>query len=276
MGANHLREIESYCEYAAPTHGLITNIGKAHIEGFGSVENVKKGKGELFQYLDRKNGTAFINTDDKQVLALSDKMKYVIYYGNKSKNLKGKILKNDPFIEVGIQGLTPVDIKTNLVGEYNLPNILAAFCVGKYFKIDDEKFKKAIENYMPSNSRSQLIQKDSNAIILDAYNANPGSMKAAIENFAAMKGDKKILLLGSMKELGNESKAEHAAIISIIDSHKWSVVVLVGNEFKEIKHSYINFENVNQARNWFKKEGFKSAQILIKGSRSMQMEKVLE
>jgi UDP-N-acetylmuramoyl-tripeptide--D-alanyl-D-alanine ligase len=276
MGANHLHEIESYCEYAQPTHGLITNIGKAHIEGFGSVENVKKGKGELFQYLNKKEGTAFVNTDDKQVLEVSEKMRHLIYYGNKSQNSRGKILKNDPFIEVEIEGIEPLFIKTNLVGEYNLPNILAACCVGRYFKIDDEKIKNAIESYSPSNSRSQLIHKDSNTIILDAYNANPGSMKAAIENFASMKGDKKILLLGSMKELGTESKNEHAAIISLIDSHKWSVVVLVGDEFKEMKHRYISFENSGQVRDWFKKEGFKNAQILIKGSRSMQMEKVLE
>jgi UDP-N-acetylmuramoyl-tripeptide--D-alanyl-D-alanine ligase len=276
MGANHLHEIESYCEYAQPTHGLITNIGKAHIEGFGSVENVKKGKGELFQYLDKKEGTAFVNTDDKQVLEISEKMIHVIYYGNRSQNSRGKILKNDPFIEVEIEGTEPLFIKTNLVGEYNLPNILAACCVGKYFKIGDEKIKNAIESYSPSNSRSQLIHKDSNTIILDAYNANPGSMKAAIENFASMKGDKKILLLGSMKELGTESKNEHAAIISLIDSHKWSFVVLVGNEFKEIKHQYVSFENSDQARDWFKKEAIINAQILIKGSRSMQMEKVLE
>jgi UDP-N-acetylmuramoyl-tripeptide--D-alanyl-D-alanine ligase len=276
MGANHLHEIESYCEYAQPTHGLITNIGKAHIEGFGSVENVKKGKGELFQYLDKKEGTAFVNTDDKQVIALSEKLKNVMYYGNGSEFSKGNIVRNDPFIEVEIEGTKPLFIRTNLVGEYNLPNVLAAYCVAKYFKVEDEKIKNAIENYSPSNSRSQLIQQNSNTIILDAYNANPGSMKAAIENFAAMKGDKKILFLGSMKELGTESEAEHGAIISLIDSHKWSVVVLVGNEFKAIKHHYISFDNSVQARDWFKKEEFKNAQILIKGSRSMQMEKVLE
>ena len=276
MGANHLHEIESYCEYAKPTHGLITNIGKAHIEGFGSVENVKKGKGELFRYLDKKNATAFVNTDDQQVLAVSENLKNVVYYGNKSEDSKGIILKNDPFIEVEIEGEKPLNIKTNLVGEYNFPNILAAYCVAKYFKVEDEKIKNAIENYSPSNSRSQLIQQNSNTIILDAYNANPGSMKAAIENFATMKGDKKILFLGSMKELGTESKAEHAAIISLINSHKWSHVVLVGNEFKEIKHNYISFDNSEQAKDWFKKEGIKNAHILIKGSRSMQMEKVLE
>jgi UDP-N-acetylmuramoyl-tripeptide--D-alanyl-D-alanine ligase len=163
-----------------------------------------------------------------------------------------------------------------LVGAYNLPNILAAVCIGKYFKINDEKIKHAIENYSPSNSRSQLIKRNSNTIILDAYNANPGSMKAAIENFAAMKGDKKILLLGDMKELGDESKKEHASIVSLIDTYKWQAVVLVGKNFAEIKGNHIHFENSSQAGEWFKKEKIENAHILVKGSRSMEMEKVLE
>jgi len=276
MGANHLHEIESYCEYAQPTHGLITNIGKAHLEGFGSVENVKKGKGELFKYIDTRNGIAFVNTDDPKVLDVSTPVKNAIFYGSKSENARGRILKNDPFIQVKIEKPATLNITTNLVGEYNLPNVLAAVYVGRYFKISDENIKNAIENYHPSNSRSQLIQQNTNSIILDAYNANPGSMKAAIENFATMKGDKKILLLASMKELGMESKMEHAAIISLIDRYKWYSVVLVGNEFKEVKNNHINYDNAEQAREWLKKENVENAQILIKGSRSMQMEKVLE
>jgi len=276
MGANHLQEIAGYCEYAKPTHGLITNIGKAHLEGFGGAENVKKGKGELFDYLAGKNGTAFVNTDDKAVLEVSSEVKNVEYYGSKSENTKGNITQNDPFIEVRIESENPVDIKTKLVGSYNLPNILAAFCVGKYFNIDDDKIKSAIENYEPSNSRSQLIERNSNTIILDAYNANPGSMKAAIENFANMKGDKKILMLGAMMELGDDSEKEHADIVSLIDQHQWHAVVLVGNNFKEIKNNYINLENSLLAKDWLQNESVKDAQILIKGSRSMQMEKVLE
>lgn len=276
MGANHLHEIAGYCEYAQPTHGLITNIGKAHLEGFGSIENVKTGKGELFKYLNDHEGTAFVNTNDSAVLDLSRKMKHTIYYGDKSSDVRGRIVKNDPFIEVAIDGEEPMDIKTKLVGAYNLSNILAAVCIGKYFKVEREKMESAIENYAPSNSRSQLIQQGSNSIILDAYNANPGSMKVAIENFANIKGDKKILLLGSMMELGTESKKEHEAIISLIDQYKWYAVVLVGKNFEEIKHSYINYDNSLQASDWLKQEHPVNAQILIKGSRSMQMEKVLE
>ena len=276
MGANHLNEISGYCEYAKPTHGLITNIGKAHLEGFGGIANVKKGKGELFDFLKNHQGTAFVNTDDDAVFDLGKQLDKKILYGSKSENVRGTILRNDPFIEVNVESQNSVNIQTNLVGAYNLPNVLAAVCVGEYLKIDDEKIKMAIETYAPSNSRSQLIQKDSNTIILDAYNANPGSMKAAIENFANMKSDKKVLLLGSMMELGIESEKEHAAIVSLIDQHKWYAVVLVGQNFKEIKQNYINCENSMQARDWLKKENLKDVHILIKGSRSMKMEMVLQ
>ena len=276
MGANHLNEIKGYCVYAKPLFGLITNIGKAHLEGFGSEENVKKGKGELFDYLEKNGGTAFVNTDDIALFDLSKRLSNVLYYGSKSDNTKGKIIKNDPLIEVEIEGENSLNIPTNLVGAYNLPNILAAVSIGKYFAVNEQKIKKAIQGYQPSNSRSQLIKKDSNSIILDAYNANPGSMKAAIENFAGMKGDKKILLLGSMMELGNDSRKEHEEIVSLINKFKWYSVVLVGKNFNQIKQDYINFENSLQAKEWLKKEDPKNAQILIKGSRSMQMEKVLE
>lgn len=276
MGANHQHEIEGYCQYAQPTHGLITNIGKAHLEGFGGEEGVKKGKGELFQYLKNNDGTVFVNTDDGAVYDLSKPINNAIFYGSKSENAKGVIEKNDPFIEVKIEDKTSFTIQTNLVGSYNLPNVLAAVCVGKYFKVEVEKIKNAIENYQPSNSRSQLIQKGSNSIILDAYNANPGSMKAAIENFAKMKGDQKVLLLGSMMELGTDSRKEHEAIISLVGQHEWNAVVLVGKNFNEIKNDFINFENAEQASVWLKNQNLQNAQILIKGSRSMQMEKVLE
>lgn len=275
MGANHLNEIAGYCVYAQPLYGLITNIGKAHLEGFGGVENVKKGKGELFDYLKTHDGTAFVNTDDAAVFDLGKQVKKAVYYGSNSDNIKGKIIKNDPFIEVEIEGEPALQIQTNLVGAYNLPNILAAVCIGKNFAVNEQKIKKAIENYQPSNSRSQLIKKDSNTIILDAYNANPGSMKAAIENFASMKGEKKILLLGSMMEMGSDSQKEHADVISLINKYSWDAVVLVGKNFNEIKNDYINLEDSTEAANWLKTKSPKNSLILVKGSRSMQMEKAL-
>jgi UDP-N-acetylmuramoyl-tripeptide--D-alanyl-D-alanine ligase len=276
MGANHLNEIAGYCEYAAPTHGLITNIGKAHLEGFGGVENVKKGKGELFDYLRKHNGTAFVYSQEAAIVEISKGISTVVSYGNKDDMTYGSIVKSDPFLEVSIGGAKSPDIKTNLVGSYNFPNVLAAVCIGRHFKIDDEKIKKAIENYHPSNSRSQLIKQGSNTIILDAYNANPSSMKVAIENFAALKGDKKILLLGAMMELGAESEQEHAAILSIIDKYKWEAVALVGKNFQQLQHKYSYYDNSLQAKEWLKQELFENAKILVKGSRSVQMEKVLE
>ncbi len=273
MGANHLGEIAGYCEYAMPTHGLITNCGKAHLEGFGSVENIKKGKGELFDYLRDNQGTAFVNADDQSVVQLSSGINEVILYGEK---INGSIVRNDPFLEIKLNGVPSINIKTNLVGDYNLSNVLAATCIGRFFNIEYRKIKEAIESYSPSNSRSQLIKQNSNTIISDTYNANPGSMKAAIDNFAKIKADKKILLLGSMMELGAESDNEHAAIVSLIDKYKWSEVVLVGSGFQAIRHPYLNFENALQAKEWLDRLHPENAYILIKGSRSMQMEKVLE
>ncbi len=276
MGANHLKEIAGYCEYAMPTHGLITNIGKAHLEGFGGVENVKKGKGELFNYLRDIDGTAFINSDDVAVVELSNYLNKKIFYGVSGKDLQGKIIKCDPFAEIQISGSISMDIKSKLAGAYNFSNIMAAVSIGRYFDVEDKKIKSAIENYIPSNSRSQLIHQNSNTIILDAYNANPGSMKAAIENFATMKGNKKILLLGAMMELGTESEKEHAELISLIDKYIWQDVVLVGKNFNTLNHKYIKYDSALQVKDWLQNQHLENAQILIKGSRSMQMEKVLE
>lgn len=276
MGANHLGEITSYCQYARPTHGLITNIGKAHLEGFGSAENVKIGKGELFDFIKEHQGVAFVNADDAAVISLVENLEHKIFYGSKPPHFTGKILSGDPLLSVEMVTDKAMKIHTKLVGAYNLPNVLAAVAIGRHFEVPDEKIKEAIENYQPSNSRSQLIKEDSNTIILDAYNANPGSMKAAIENFASMQGKDKILLLGAMKELGEDSDREHEALISLIKSFSWNAVALTGKEFAAINHPFEQFENVTELSEWFHQQHFHHQMILIKGSRSMQMEKVLE
>ena len=276
MGANHQKEIAGYCEYALPTHGIITNCGKAHLEGFGGIEGVRKAKGELFDYLRANKGTAFINNDYDYLNDMSKGIATIIRYGTRDAVYTGCVKKSEPFLEVCMTTGGPDTIATQLVGDYNLPNILAAVAVGKYFNVDDMKIKQAIEHYHPSNSRSQLIQKETNNIILDAYNANPSSMKAAIENFSKLHANNKILMLGGMAELGTESLEEHKNIIELISQHKWKHVVLVGGDFLKINHPFVHFDTSTEAKKWFQLQHFNNATILIKGSRSMQMEKILE
>ena len=278
MGANHIGEIASYCTYALPTHGIITNCGKAHLEGFGSVEGVKKAKGELFDFLRQQpDGFAFIMWDYDYLQEMSKGISGIIKYGTKDAHLTGRVKKNEPYLEIEItQGMNDPFIQTRLVGDYNLPNILAAVTVGKTFKLPEEKIKSAIENYEPTNSRSQLVIKGTNKIILDAYNANPSSMKLAIENFAKLPDNNKVLMLGGMAELGEESLNEHQAIVELIKRNNWEKVVLVGGDFLKFDHPYQSFENSALAKTWFQQQNFENAYILIKGSRSAQMENLLK
>lgn len=278
MGANHQKEIAGYCEYAMPTHGLITNAGKAHLEGFGSLEGVKKGKGELYDYLRAHNGTVFVMWDYEYLQEMSKGISGIIKYGTKDQaHVIGHVIKSDPLLEVAIdQGLDEKIIHTQLVGDYNLPNVLAAVTIGKFFKVPESNIRTAIEKYSPSNSRSQLVQKDSNHIILDAYNANPSSMRSAIGNFAHIKSPDKVLILGAMAELGAESIEEHKALIELIQQSQWKQVVLVGGDFLKIKHPYLQFENATQVKDWLQQQQFTHTHILVKGSRSMQMEKAVE
>lgn len=279
MGANHIGEIASYCNYALPTHGIITNIGKAHLEGFGSLEGVKKAKGELFDFLrGEPHAFAFVMWDYEYLREMSKGISGIIKYGTQADaHITGQVKKNEPYLEIEItQGLDDPFIQTHLVGDYNLPNILAAVTVGKTFKVPEEKIKSAIENYEPTNSRSQLLEKGSNKIILDAYNANPSSMKLAVENFSKLHASDKVLILGAMAELGKESLNEHVAIVDLIKQNNWKGVALVGGDFLKIDHPFLKFENALQAKEWFQQQNFENTHLLIKGSRSIQMEKVIQ
>jgi UDP-N-acetylmuramoyl-tripeptide--D-alanyl-D-alanine ligase len=308
MGANHQQEIAGYCEYTEPTHGIITNCGKAHLEGFGGVEGIRKGKGELYDYLRAHGGTALRYADYDYLLEMSLGIEKTFDYGQTSGDVQGQIINqeidqeqiinketvhdsnthsspkthpptnNNPFLKVLItKGFaTPTTIHTQLVGDYNLPNVLCAVAIGIYCKVPAEKIVAAIENYAPSNSRSQLMQLGSNQIILDAYNANPSSMKLAIENFARLSVSGKVLMLGGMMELGVESMAEHEAIAALIGQYEWEKVVLVGGDFSKIKHPYLYFSDSLAAKEWFLSQDFKNAYLLVKGSRSMQMEKIIQ
>ena len=286
MGANHLKEIESYCSYTLPTHGLINNCGKAHLEGFGGEEGVRKGKGELYDYLKLHNGTVFINSDLDYLVKMSQGIGTVISYGTNSGQLQAKIFEaatgqsTNDFLIVEITAsanaaIVHKIIKSQLVGSYNLPNVLAAISIGLSFEVPVEKIMTAIENYTPTNSRSQLIEWKNNKVILDAYNANPSSMQLAIENFAKIDAAKKILCIGAMRELGNESQAEHQALIEQIKTAHFEKVILVGKEFENCQHAFIYFENSALAKNWLDQENFTNHFFLIKGSRGIQMEKMI-
>ncbi len=276
MGANHLHEIEGYCSYTMPTHGLITNCGKAHLEGFGGEDGVKKGKGELYNYLAKTEGTIFINTDYDYLQNMSAAIKQKISYGSVDADYVGIAKQNKHLLEVEIiKGTNINSIKTQLAGNYNVPNVMSAVCIGKYFDIADDKIKNALEAYTPTNCRSQIIKKETNTILLDAYNANPSSMKVAIKNFALMKGENKIVIIGGMMELGEESKNEHSNIINLLSQYKWKQVVVAGKDFANLPSSFLQFDDAKEIAVWFKEQHFINSTILIKGSRSMAMEKVL-
>jgi UDP-N-acetylmuramoyl-tripeptide--D-alanyl-D-alanine ligase len=309
MGANHQKEIAGYCRYTLPTHGIITNIGKAHLEGFGGPEGVKKGKGELYDWLRDNGGTAFVLQDSADLRQMSRGIAHVITYGTKDADYTGVISRQaasaaaipgahfiafqsagagttaapdtSSFLNVEItHGAATGTIHTQLVGDYNLPNVLVAVAVGKHFDVYDHKIHRSIEQYTPSNSRSQLIRRDGNHIILDAYNANPSSMRAAIENFARLPVagdgfDQKVLILGAMAELGPESINEHRAIVSLIAQYPWHQVALVGGDFEKIDHPYLRFADSKEAGHWLSNAGFQNIYMLIKGSRSSKMELVL-
>ena len=276
MGANHLHEIESYCSYTLPTHGMITNCGKAHLEGFGSEAGVKKGKGELFDFLSAHNGTAFVMKDYDYLQTMSNKIPNVIGYGQHYGQIQGEAIDHNGMLTVKInKGIDIDQIQTNLVGNYNLPNVLAAVAIGQEFKVPNDKIKLAIENYIPTNSRSQLLTWNNNEVILDAYNANPSSMKLAVENFAKINKENKIVCLGGMRELGADTLMEHQLLIDQLNQTNWENVLLVGSEFKPCVHNYLYFDTVQEAKAWLHAQTLKGYTLLIKGSRGIQMEQLI-
>ncbi|RQO30125.1 UDP-N-acetylmuramoylalanyl-D-glutamate--2,6-diaminopimelate ligase [Taibaiella sp. KBW10] len=278
MGANHQKEIAFYCTIAEPDFGLINNVGKAHLEGFGSVEGIKKAKGELFDYLRAHEGMIFINSDLDYLSTMAQGINRQYSYGTANAQLIGKALQGAGLLNVAVlsSGME-TSIQTQLVGDYNLPNVLAAIAIGTYFDMDIDTIKQALEQYAPSNSRSQLLQLGTNMIVLDAYNANPSSMKLAIENMAALQTPKtKWLMLGAMKEMGDSCAEEHKALVDLAEQLQFKEVILVGKEFEGIDHPYQWFETSTAAAAWLAQLDLQEAAILIKGSRGAQMELVLE
>lgn len=278
MGANHQKEIASYCEYTLPTHALINNCGKAHLEGFGGIEGVRKGKGELYDFIRSNRGVIFRNADLDYLTSMADGIAQQITYGSphSQANYKGMASNTDGLLNVSIlnAGLE-CTIRTQLVGEYNFPNVMAAVAIGLCFNIPIDTIRQAIENYAPDNSRSQLVKLGTNIVIMDAYNANPTSMKAAIQNFVQSSYANKIIIIGGMKELGNDSIQEHQEIVTELEKTNWNKVVLVGGDFAHTQHHYVYFDNTELAAQWYSEQQFENTTILLKGSRAMTMEKVI-
>jgi UDP-N-acetylmuramoyl-tripeptide--D-alanyl-D-alanine ligase len=278
MGANHQGEIAFLCSIANPTHGLITNVGKAHLEGFGGVEGVIKGKTELYRYLKSINGKAFVCTRQPVLSQLSAELEPLTYGESKESSYSGTIVSSDPFLIVNWHE-DELDhlIHTHLVGGYNIDNVMAAICVGSFFNVSSTKIIDAIESYIPSNNRSQVMQTGNNQLVLDAYNANPSSMAAALENFALMDAFPKVVILGDMFELGEESRDEHQQIVILLLKHNFKDVLLIGPKFFEVseKTSFKRFLTIPEALQWIILNPFKGRSILVKGSRGMKMETLL-
>lgn len=274
MGANHQKEIEFLCNIALPDYGLITNYGKAHLEGFGGIEGVIKGKTEMYNHLIENNKTIFVNGNDSiQVDKTQHANKFT--FGNKSTDISIHFIEAQPFVKCKFN---ETEVISNLIGDYNFNNIAVAIAIGTYFKIDDLEIKKAIENYIPTNNRSQIIEKESVKIILDAYNANPTSMKAALLNFEKQSGNK-IAFLGDMFELGEDAKQEHQNIVDLAVSLNINNIIFIGENFyKSEINSKINkqFKSFEDLKHHFDFSKIRNSTLLIKGSRGMALERVLD
>ncbi len=278
MGANAQGEIRDLSLMSDPDYGMITNIGKAHLEGFGGIEGVKKGKSELYRHIRSNGGKLFVNGDDSVLMELSNGMDRTLYGKEESFFCSGRVEQNKPFISFSFQfnGKDSGVVETNLVGGYNFPNLMAAACIGCYFNVPIDLIAKGLSGYQPSNNRSELVTTEKNKVILDAYNANPSSMEVAISNFAEMDHEPKLALIGHMLELGDDSPKEHQKLIdqlSRLNIHS----ILVGSNFEKCeKKGFLYFEKSTELVEHLKNETIENHLIFIKGSRMVAMEKAKE
>lgn len=280
MGANHRGEIKQLCEIAEPDYGIITNIGKAHLEGFGSYENIIATKGELYDFLNLKNKTVFYNFDNETLKSLLKNLVInKISFNESDSKVKGKIADTELFLKafINIDG-EKLTCNTNLIGDYNLENVLAAACIGNYFKVSSAQIKEAIENYSPKNNRSQFLKTEKNNLYLDAYNANPSSVEMSLRNFISLKVTNKIVILGDMLELGENSKQEHYKVIEQLNKQNFEKIILVGPIYSilETSDTALKFKNVEELKDWFQKNNISNSNVLIKGSRGIRLEKIVE
>ncbi|RSK37241.1 UDP-N-acetylmuramoyl-tripeptide--D-alanyl-D-alanine ligase [Hymenobacter metallilatus] len=279
MGANHQGEIALLCRLAEPTHGLITNIGKAHLEGFGGVEGIVKGKGELFDFLRRVDGTAFVNTLDARLPGMAAGLAYQATYPGPTDTYPAELVSTTP--QVVLRLFNGATVEAQITGGYNFPNLAAAAAVGAYFEVPAEAIGEALAGYAPTNNRSQLVRTAHNEVLLDAYNANPSSMAVALHSFATRPGspEHKVVILGDMFELGPDSPAEHRSLGQLAASLPLGTVVLVGADMQHAaaaSSSFLYFPTKPEAAAWLRTNPLRGRQVLIKGSRGMGLETLLE
>lgn len=280
MGANHQGEIKFLSEIVEPDYGIITNVGKAHLEGFGSFEGVIKTKGELYDFLRMKgDSTIFIHHDNPFLMDIAQGLNQIPYGSDDSLYVNGQVTDNSPYLafewKTGKEG-EQHEVQTQLIGEYNFPNALAAVAIGCFFGIEPHKIDEALASYTPQNNRSQLKKTEDNTLIIDAYNANPTSMMAALKNFHHMTAEHKMLILGDMKELGTESEAEHQKITDYINECGFEKVLLVGNTFASAQHSFQTFADAKEVITYLQAEKPEQYMILIKGSNSIKLSSIVD
>jgi len=280
MGANHPGEIATLCNIALPDFGLITNVGVAHLEGFGSFEGVKKTKAELYRFIEQAGGKIFLNTANSSLKEMSEAAETINYKTAKAgEGIEGELIQSAPFMVFQVKFPKGwLYIKTNLAGGYNLENALAAVCIGNFFEVSPLEIQEAIEAYKPSNNRSQFVRTAHNQLLMDAYNANPTSMEAALENFKAFDAPLKGVILGDMFELGETSHEEHQKVVNKLMTMSFALVVLTGKEFSKcsVPSSFLVFEDNTLLINYIESLNPKGYLFLIKGSRGMKLETVAD
>lgn len=280
MGANHPGEIKFLCEMAEPDYGIITNVGKAHLEGFGSFEGVIKTKGELYDFLRQKgNATIFIHHDNSYLMDIAGGLNQIPYGAEEGLYVNGRVTGNSPYLAFEWKSGKESEshqIETQLIGEYNFPNALAAITIGCFFGVEPQKINDALTEYTPQNNRSQLKKTDDNTLIIDAYNANPTSMMAALMNFQNMTVEHKMLILGDMRELGAESQSEHQKIVDYLKECTFGEVWLVGDEFAATQHSFKTYANVQEVIEELKVRKPQGNTILIKGSNGIKLSSTVD
>lgn len=277
MGANHLGEIAMLCGLANPTHGLVTNIGRAHIGLFGGFENIIRAKSELYQHLIANGGTPFINSANEILAKMAQRFSAPVLYPSKGDFYHAELIDADPYVKIKADNGSIVE--TQMIGAYNFENIAGALCVGKFFGVDTEAANDAVAAYRPENMRSQVVRKGTNTIILDAYNANPSSMQAALENLAYAKNERKVVILGDMFELGDESEREHALLGKLVREKGFKEVYLCGKLVKFALHEVPYAQHFNEKKELIEKlkeADITNALVLVKASRGIGLEDVVE